>query len=499
MRFHEAAARWLLAGALVCVLSFSAVAPATAQGFDYHRPTKQLVERGTQAFMICNGLFVSQRPLSLIYDQELKLNHMPLLPPWEVEVDEARKAVTVGVSANDAVPPMRAAYRRGLGCVVMAPDQTLDDIDQLPVLEKNVLSSNAAEIAWPDGDLLEEKALDGSIDETALLAASDWAFDRVTHGHPSQITLSLLVVHRGQIVHERYAPGVDVTTRTRTWSTAKSIASTLIGIRVGEGELSLDQPLTFDDWGPVTGPDDPRREITLRNVLHMSSGLYPVDNRKCSVVGSCLSYWAGDSSVRGALDRGLVRAPGSHWDYENYDTLLALRAFEQTFEDMASYHAYPKQALFDKIGMRNTLPGVDRFGHFVMSSQVYTNARDLARLGLLHLNGGRWGDEQVVPEEWVEFVQQPAPSTTSRGRMYGGQWWLVPDDRNDVPAEAYSTAGNRGQYTVVVPSYDLVIVRRGLDYLPGRHGFSQWDLTREVLEAFPKRPWGMKATATGGG
>ncbi|MFQ5530548.1 MAG: serine hydrolase, partial [Gemmatimonadota bacterium] len=75
------------------------------------------------------------------------------------------------------------------------------------------------------------------------------------------------------------------------------------------------------------------------------------------------------------------------------------------------------------------------------------------------------------------------PATRERGSFYGGQWWLVPDSRTDVPADAYSTAGNRGQYVIVVPSHDVVIVRRGLDY--GRQGFNRWDLTREVLKAFP--------------
>ena len=142
--------------------------------------------------------------------------------------------------------------------------------------------------------------------------------------------------------------------------------------------------------------------------------------------------------------------------------------------------------------MRNTLPGVDRFGDYVMSSQVYTNARDLARLGMLYLNEGQWKGEQIFPESWVDFSRTPATSTRGRGGFYGGQWWLVPDGRTDIPPDAYSTAGHRGQYTVVVPSYDLVIVRRGLDWLPGQHRFSQWDLTREVLKAFPDQPWGEK-------
>ena len=265
---------------------------------------------------------------------------------------------------------------------------------------------------------------------------------------------------------------------------------------VGEGKLALDAPLPYADWGPWTGmpvaEDDPRRQITLRNVLHMASGLYPVDNERCSVVGSCLSYFAGESAVRGALNRGLVRQPGTHWDYENYDTILGLYALKTVLGNEQAYLEFPRRALFDKIGMRNTLPGVDRFGDYVMSSQVYTNARDLARLGLLYLNGGTWNGEQLLASSWIDFVRTPAPSTRSRGRMYGGQWWLVPDDRTDIPPDAYSTAGHRGQFTVVVPSYDLVIVRRGLDWLPGQHRFSQWDLVREILKAFPERPWGEK-------
>ncbi len=164
--------------------------------------------------------------------------------------------------------------------------------------------------------------------------------------------------------------------------------------------------------------------------------------------------------------------------------------------DQRAYLEFPREALFDRIGMRNTVPGVDRFGDFVMSSQVYTNARDLARLGLLHLNRGAWKGERILPESWVDFVRTPAPTTSGSGNFYGGQWWLVPDDRTDLPQDAYTTAGNRGQYTIVVPSHDLVVVRRGLDWQPGRHGFPMWDLLAEVLKAFPERPGGEKPVAS---
>jgi CubicO group peptidase (beta-lactamase class C family) len=216
----------------------------------------------------------------------------------------------------------------------------------------------------------------------------------------------------------------------------------------------------------------------------MSSGLYPVDNRGLEyATGSGLAYWAGTSSIEGMRNRGLVRAPGTYWDYENYDTLLAVYAMKRALGD-EDYRTFPRKALLDRIGMRNTLVSTDRFGDFILSSQVYTNARDLARFGLLYLRDGVWNGERLLSHQWIEFVRTPAPATAGRGNFYGGQWWLVPDDRTDVPKSAYSTAGNRGQYVIVVPTHDLVIVRRGLDY--GKQGFDNWDLLREVLKAFPE-------------
>jgi CubicO group peptidase (beta-lactamase class C family) len=144
--------------------------------------------------------------------------------------------------------------------------------------------------------------------------------------------------------------------------------------------------------------------------------------------------------------------------------------------------------------MRNTVAGVDRFGNFLLSSQVYTNARDLARLGLLYLNRGKWNGEQILSQNWIQFARTPAPATSGSGNSYGGHFWLVPDDRTDLPQDAYATSGARGQYTIIVPSHDLIIVRRGLDERNGRRpGFSQWNLLGEVLKAFPQGPGGTKA------
>lgn len=472
--------------ATLLMISFAAT-PASAQQevtFDYFSANRLMIRNGVQAVLMCNGLFTSNRTLEQVFSQELAYLTTPrfegpvgTVDGGEYEVNRELKAVAIGGAESGTV--IRAAFREGIGCVVMAPDQSFDDIDSLPKLELPY-QGDAATVPWPNGDLVTDKPLPSNIDAAALQAASDWAFDRDT---PEQDTLSLMVVYKGDIIHERYAPGVNMTTRTRTWSTAKSIAVTLIGMLVDAGRMDLDDPLGFEWLPEIRTPEaDPRNAITLRNALNMSTGLYPLDNQGMEyVTGSGMSYWAGASSTNGARRRALVREPGTYWDYENYDTLLAVLAMKNALGDDKTYQEFPRRALLDKLGMRNTLVSSDRFHDFILSSQVYTNARDLARFGLLYLQNGMWNGEQLISPEWVEFVSTPAPATAERGNFYGGQWWLVPDDRDDVPKSAYSTAGNRGQYVIVVPTHDLVIVRRGLDY--GKQGFDNFDLTREVLKA----------------
>ncbi len=441
-----------------------------------------MIRNGVQAVLGCNGLFTSGRPYALVVAEELEYLRDPRFGgdvQGNVEIHENERAVTVG-GGDDGVA-ITAAFREGIGCVVMAPHQSLADIDSLPSLELPYPDFDPATTPWPDGDLVATFPWPAEVDRSTLETAAEKIMNPEASNH---VTLSLLVVHRGKILLERYRDGVTRDTRTRTWSTAKSIAATLIGMLVDEGALALDEPLGLDWLPDVREPDkDPRNAITLRHVLNMSSGLYPVDSFGMEyATGSGLAYWAGYSSAVGARKRGLIREPGTFWDYENYDTLLAVLAMKNALGNPQAYLEFPRRRLLDRIGMRNTLLSTDRFGDFILSSQVYTNARDLARFGLLYLNGGTWNGERLISEEWIEFVRTPAPASAVRGNDYGGQFWLVPDDRTDVPKDAYSTAGNRGQYVIIIPSHDLVIVRRGLDF--SRPHMQEWDIAATILTAF---------------
>jgi CubicO group peptidase (beta-lactamase class C family) len=331
-----------------------------------------------------------------------------------MRVDPGRRAVEVGVGAEDGLPIMRAVFREGFGCVVMSPNQTLGDAEGLPELRLPPVEGDSASLDWPEGDRLQTRPLAAGVDRQRLEAAERWVFDRVGHGgHAGQATLSLLVVHKGSMVLERYAEGVDFRTRFRTWSAAKNMLNALVGIAVTQGKLKLDGPLPItwppdefkelesryknaSQWfgiasWPIAGlgpGSDPRRRITLRHVLNMSSGLYPVDDQDQGQ-GSQLVYFGG-VSAESAAERGLVREPGTVWNYENYDSLLALLALKSALGSQPALFAFPRRELFDKIGMRTTLPGVDRFGNFILSSQVYSNARDLARLAPVSRS---WGVE----------------------------------------------------------------------------------------------------------
>ena len=456
----------------------------SAQSFDYFETTRATVRNGMQAMFICNGVFTSHRSLEQIFDQELAyLGDQSLgdSAHGNYQIDHQSQSVRVG--GGEDGPAITAVFRSGIGCLAMAPGMTLEDLGQLPERELEIPDIDIEKLPWPHGNLIDKNVSGGEVSHVALEAAADWAFTAHAEGED---TTSLLVVHRDNIVYERYAPGFNERTRTRTWSAAKSIEAALIGLRVDSGHMELDSPLPIVWLPEQPGPDsDPRSNITLRHALNMTTGLYPVDNNNmAAAAGSGLAYWAGSGYTNQVRQRGLIRDPGSYWDYENYDSLLAVSAFKKTFETDHAYLQFPYVELLQKIGMHSTLLGTDRFGDFILSSQAFSNARDLARFGLLFLKKGNWFGDQLISEDWIDFIKTPTLASAFRGNDYGGHWWLVPDARKqEVPADAFTAAGSRGQYVTVVSSHDVVIVRRGLDY--NGAAFDQWSLVREVLKAFP--------------
>ncbi|MDE1468006.1 serine hydrolase domain-containing protein [Aurantiacibacter sp. D1-12] len=280
-------------------------------------------------------------------------------------------------------------------------------------------------------------------------------------------TTQILIRHNTRLAAYATADGWEPGPQ-RTWSVAKSIAATLVGAAVQRGEVNV-----MDSAGLGESDEDPRRAITIDQLLRMASGRYSdtPGNRTDPL------YFGGATVDEVALDWPLIHEPGSVYRYANNDTLAAIAAIEHTFQE------HSPAELFDRLDMTGAVAETDWQGNYVLSSQVWATANDLLNLGELHLRDGVWGGERILPEGWVEYISSPAGPQPggSRGWGYGAGWWLL-NNSEGIPPDTFMAAGNRGQYIVVVPSRDVVIVRRGEDPAGGS-GFDIVAFTRDVLAA----------------
>jgi CubicO group peptidase (beta-lactamase class C family) len=169
----------------------------------------------------------------------------------------------------------------------------------------------------------------------------------------------------------------------------------------------------------------------------------------------------------------LEAQPGTRFRYANNDILLAIRSLRAALNDDARYLAFPRTELFDRIGMTHTVAETDWQGNFILSSQVWSTARDLARLGLLWLNDGVWQGERILPEGWVKYMTTPSGPQPAEGPGYGATMWLF-GPKQGLPEGSYAAQGNRGQYIMVIPSERLVIVRRGEDPVGARFDIAKF-------------------------
>ena len=212
------------------------------------------------AKVLCSAVFVSGRDL----DEAKDVSGYFLVPDKDrsdisaIEVDEARKSVRVTLRGELT---REARFYGDQGCIIH--QENGDEIFFEPVPVRTSLP-DAATQAWPMGDAPGDSP--STIDSDALEAAVDKAFT-----NPESLTAAFVVVHDGEIVAERYAHGAHKDMQLESWSMGKSLTATLVGRLVHEGAFGLDEPAPVPAW---QGQDDPRRDITIRNLMNMSSGLH---------------------------------------------------------------------------------------------------------------------------------------------------------------------------------------------------------------------------------
>jgi CubicO group peptidase (beta-lactamase class C family) len=261
---------------------------------------------------------------------------------------------------------------------------------------------------------------------------------------------AVVVTRHGRIVWERYWGDWDENSTDNSWSMAKSMTDALVGIAIAEGTIeSVDESVA--DFIPEWRGTD-KEEITLRNLLSMTSGLLWDEEyyQESDVVRMIIS----DDQTAYAISRPLFHAPGADWYYSSGDTQL----FSAVIEAATGMEAgqYAQEKLFGPIGMEGASWMTDEAGHTMTFCCVYTTARNFARFGYLFLRDGRWNDEQVVPEDWVE---ESTRASQWENPSYGYYWWLL--DFPDVPEDMYMAMGFQTKRTYIIPSLDIVAVRIG--------------------------------------
>jgi CubicO group peptidase (beta-lactamase class C family) len=396
-----------------------------------------------------------------------------LLPTMKAVVDKNEKIVSVNYLPD--MPPRIAAWRPVLGSTQLPIGATADIVKYLPRLPDNVLPPDTDGAPWPQGDHDAIAQLPTHQAE-AVATIVERAFDRKTY---KGNTWGIIIVKDGKIVCERYDQdrGFDMHASHRTNSAAKSFAVTVIGAAVKKGLLDIYQPAPISEWKT---PGDPRARITINDLLHMCSGLYTeaAGNPQQEL------YFGGAAAAERSARNIIDSMPGKRWVYAGSDTILAMRALRAVIRDDTRFHAFPFKEVFWKIGMTRTSTEMDWNGDFLMSGQAWSTARDFARLALLYLNDGVWNGERILPEGWAKYVATPAPDQPNLpdGSGYGAQFWLF-GPKQGLPEGTYTPGGARGQFSMIVPSKNVIVVRRALDYTGPQSAFRIARFTADILTA----------------
>ncbi len=370
------------------------------------------------------------------------------------EVDMDNKAVHVTLP-NGMV--RTAKYFGDQGCICLGEGK--EELNFTPVdISQNL--PDAKTTPWPMGDADDGKEFPANVDEVKVQEALETAF-----ANPEGMTAGLIVTYKGQIIGEKYKEGITKDTPLESWSMGKSLTAMLMGVLIQQGVYELYQNAPIPEWQEK--PDDPRANIRIADILRMSSGLRfrapqdPDFDPDLGYPDHLYVYTTSGNSFNYSATRPQQWEPNTVGRYRNCDPSLTNYMIRLAVEGRGEeYLQFPQKHLFDKIGVRNMVMETDTYGNLLLQGYEFGTPRDWARLGNLCLNDGIWNDERILPEGFVDFVSNVAPAWKADVRnIYGGFFWINGTGNFNVPKDAYFMAGAGGQFTIIVPSHDLVIVK----------------------------------------
>ena len=406
---------------------------------------------GYAAKDMCSCVFIGDREQEGVAQNEFQFS---LIKYASYEVDKKSKSVTATVFGM----ALKTAYFTPKnGCVILNETERKD-------------------WNYPKGEMYAVRDL--PLEDLKLDFANNQKLERALKKHfkepnPDEPfgTRAIVVLKGGKLIGEHYAEGFDENSKHIGWSMTKSIFNALIGIAIQQEKLKgLNQTHLFPEW------KDERKNISLKNILQMNSGLNWEEDYG-SVSEATTMLYDKDNMVDYVVNQPMEAEIGKHWEYSSGSSNLLSGILRDRMSD-EEYINFPYKYLFDKIGASSFIIETDASNNFVASSYAWATARDWAKFGQLFLDKGVVGKEQILPAGWCEFTAKIAHD--SKGE-YGAQFWLPTNkDYPDSPKDMYFADGFQGQRVFIIPSEDLVIVRLGLT----RFEHPEYDrLVMDIVEA----------------
>ena len=284
---------------------------------------------------------------------------------------------------------------------------------------------------------------------------------------------SFLVAWGDTVIYEEYWGDHDKETIGNSFSMAKSIVSLLIGVAIDEGKIkSIDEPVA--NYLPEF--QDEKKDITIRQVLTMSTGLSWSESYVSPFCDVAELYYDTDDRDLALNRRTIEEDPGKVFSYKSGDTQVLMYILKEATGTSVSEYASEK--LWKKMGAESdamwSLAGDDNSAEKAFCC-FYSTSRDFLRLGKLVNNRGNWNGEQLVSADYVEEFATLAPLTKANGKpnnVYGFQYWVY----TGLPYEVTYFRGMSGQYIISIPEKDLVIVRTGSGTEP------KWENTEDLID-----------------
>ena len=424
---------------------------------------KLYIATGYGAKSMATAVFVAGRDPQLVKLTDLNYS---IVKYTQSLVDYENKSVTTsfwGLAKQTAV------FRMGFGCCLVG-DLSADSLQVSAFTPPLKRLDGAFRIAWPVGDGIKDTVY-AEIDTLKMKSAIDWAFDLPTEYVKS--TAAVIVVYKGELIAERYARELGITADTRLWgwSMTKSIMNAMAGVMTKQGKLDVKAAAPVPQW-----LNDHRRDITIDDLMHMSSGLKWDENYSDVSSATNMLYRSADC-YKVAIDVPYQKKPGADWKYSSGTSNILSGIMRTLIGNDQVYWEFPYREIFNRIGITSMLLETDAAGNFVGSSYAYATARDWARFGLLYYNDGISRNDTILPKGWVNYTRTPA--IASKGE-YGAHFWLNKSKKlADAPEDMFSCNGHRGQRIFIIPSRNLVVVRLGFS----EEAFNHSEFLKGILAA----------------